>query len=145
MPQFNPDKITRLISEMRKAIERLMALRNIEKDIFLNDLDKLGSAKYCFVVAIESAIDIGNHIISQNGYRAPEDYADTFQVLCEHGVVDKEFVVSLKNMAKFRNRLIHLYWEVDDEQVYDILQTRLDDFKTFLNKISVFLNFKDLK
>lgn len=145
MPQFNPDKITRLISEMRKAIERLKALRNVEKDIFLNDLDKLGSAKYYFVVAIESAIDMGNHIISQNGYRAPEDYADTFQVLCEHGVVDKEFVVSLKNMAKFRNRLIHLYWEVDDEQVYDILQTRLDDFKTFLNNISVFLNFKDLK
>ncbi|OGW43012.1 MAG: antitoxin [Nitrospirae bacterium RBG_16_43_11] len=145
MPQYNPDKLTKLISEMRKAIVRLKALRSVEKDIFLKDLDKLGSAKYYFVVAIESAIDIANHIISQNAYRAPEDYADTFQVLCERGAVDNEFVMSLKKMAKFRNRLIHLYWEVDDGQVYDILQTRVDDFNTFLKSISIFLNFKDLK
>lgn len=76
---------------------------------------------------------------------APEDYADTFQVLCEHGAIDKEFIVYLKNMAKFRNRLIHLYWEVDDQQVYDILQTRIDDFKTFLNSISIFLNFESIQ
>jgi len=42
-------------------------------DQALNDPDKIGSAKYHFIVAIESAIDMCNHVISRNGYRVPED------------------------------------------------------------------------
>lgn len=144
MPLFNPDKITRLVSEMRKAISRLKFLGTLDKKSFLDDPDKVGSAKYHFVVAIESAIDICNHIISQNGYRAPEDYADAFQVLGEQGVFDNGFLRFLKDMARFRNRLTHLYWEVDDDQVYEILQSGLIDFKTFLNKIAAFLKLETL-
>lgn len=139
MPLFNPDKIGRLVSEMRKAICRLKSLKVIDRNSFLNDPDKISSAKYNFIVAIESAIDICNHIISQNGYRAPDDYADTFQVLGEQNAFGKNFVKDLKEMAKFRNRLVHLYWEVDEEQVYELLQTRLNDFKIFLDNIAKFL------
>lgn len=55
MPLFNPDKIAKMISEMRKAVNRLQSLKTLEKDTFLNDPDKISSAKYNFVVAIESA------------------------------------------------------------------------------------------
>lgn len=144
MPLFNLDKIAKLVSEMRKALNRLRFLSDLNRELFLNDPDKIGSTKYNFIIAIESAIDICNHIISQNGYRAPEDYADTFQVLGEQGVFDKDFVKVLKDMAKFRNRLIHLYWEVNDEHVHDVLQTRLNDFKAFLDKIAVFLRLDSL-
>jgi uncharacterized protein YutE (UPF0331/DUF86 family) len=144
MPLFNPDKITRLVSEMRKAINRLKSLATLDKKSFLDDPDKIGSAKYHFVVAIESSIDICNHIISQNGYRAPEDYADTFEVLGEEGVFETEFLKVLKDMARFRNRLTHLYWEVDDDQVYEILQSRLINFKTFLDRIGAFLRLEKL-
>lgn len=144
MPQYNPDKIAKLVSEMRKAIYRLKSLKAIDKETFLNDPDKIGSAKYHFIVAIESAIDICNHVISQNGYRAPEDYGDTFWILGEQGAFDKDFISDLREMAKFRNRLIHLYWEVDDEQLHDILQMRLDDFKRFLDDIALFLRLEKL-
>jgi len=139
VPLFNPDKIAKLISEMRKALARLQHLKALNKEAFLNDPDKIASSKYNFVVSIESAIDICNHVISQNSYRIPDDYADTFQVLGEQGAFEKDFISVLKEMAKFRNRLIHLYMEIDDEQVYKILQSRLNDFKTFLDGIAVFL------
>lgn len=144
MPLFNPDKIATLVSELRRAVGRLESLRDIGSEVFLSDPDKIGSAKYNFVVAIEVAIDICNHIISQNGFRAPEDYADTFQVLSEQGAFDKEFSKSLKDMARFRNRLVHLYWEVDDENIYEILLTRLSDFKRYLDNMAVFLHLENL-
>jgi uncharacterized protein YutE (UPF0331/DUF86 family) len=84
-----------------------------------------------------------SHIISRNGYRAPEDYGDTFAVMEEVGAVDSGFSSELIKMAKFRNRLVHIYWEVNDEQLYEILQTRLNDFKLFLNAIAVFLDLRD--
>jgi uncharacterized protein YutE (UPF0331/DUF86 family) len=85
-----------------------------------------------------------NHVIARNGFRAPEDYGDTFRVMSEEGALKPEFSDELVNMAKFRNRLVHLYWEVEDRLVYEILKTRLDDFKKLLDALSDFLNFKDL-
>ncbi len=144
MPRFNPDKIAKMVSEMRKALARLQYHKTLDKETFFIDPDKISSAKYNFVIAIESAIDICNHVISQNGYRIPDDYADTFQILGEHGVFETDFINDLKEMAKFRNRLIHIYMEVDNEQVYNILLTRLDDFNTFLDRIAIFLKLSEL-
>jgi uncharacterized protein YutE (UPF0331/DUF86 family) len=145
MPRFDQDRLVKLVSQMRKAEAQLERLRRISRGLFLSDLDKVGSAKYHFIVAIEAAIDISNHIISQNGLRAPEDYADTFSVLEEHGVLENDFAESLKEMARFRNRLVHIYWEVDEEQLYEILQSRLGDFKKFLDQVAKFLRWPDLK
>ena len=144
MPRFNIDKIDRLVSEVRKAVNYLTSMRAVDQKAFLHNPDKIGSTKYHFIVAIESAIDVCNHIISQNGYRSPEDYADTFRVLHEQGALDGEFTERLREMAKFRNRLTHLYWEVDDKQVYEILQSRLGDFKKFLDNIAVFLELEKI-
>ena len=125
MPQFDQDKITKLVSELRTSVKRLRHLSEVPQKDFVADPDKIGSAKYHFIVAIESCIDMSNHVIARNGFRVPEDYGDTFKVMAEAGVLVKEFAQELRNMAKFRNRLVHLYWEVDDKQVHEILKTRL--------------------
>jgi len=60
----------------------------------------IARVKCPFVVAIESALDICNHLISKNGYRAPEDYADSLAVLKEVGALSKEAVEVFKEMAR---------------------------------------------
>lgn len=142
MPLFDQEKMITLVSELRKSVARLRALRKLSEAQFLKDPDKIGSAKYHFIVGIEAAIDMCNHLISRNGYRVPENYGDTFKVMEEVGALDTDFSDDLKNMAKFRNRLVHLYWEVDDRQVHEILQSRLDDFKKFLDSIARFLEWE---
>ena len=145
MPLYDQEKMVKLVSQLRNSVTRLRDISRLPPDAFLKDPDKIGSSKYHFIVAVESAIDMCNHIVSQNGYRVPEDYGDTFRVMGEVGALDRDFSDELTNMAKFRNRLVHLYWEVDDPQVYEILQTRLDDFKIFLNAIAKFLEFQNLQ
>jgi len=144
MPRFNPERVRKMVSSMRVAVRQLSDLSVLEENVFLNDSHKIASAKYNFIIAIKAAIDMGNHIISQDGFRAPEDYADIFTVLGEYEVVDKQFVNELRNMARFRNRLVHIYWEVDDKQVYKIMQSNPGDFKTFLNCISSFLGLDNI-
>ena len=41
-------------------------------------------------------------------------------------------------MAKFRNRLVHLYWELDSESVCSIVQDHLNDVKEFEKKVVSF-------
>jgi len=144
MPQYDQEKMVKLVSELRKGVSRLRELAELSRDSFLKDPDKIGSAKYHFIVAIESSIDMCNHIIARNGYRVPEDYGDTFKVMAEVGALDAKFAEELVKMAKFRNRLVHLYWEVDDQQLYGMIQERLGDFKDFLDSISSFLAWENL-
>lgn len=143
MPLFDQETMVKLVSELRKNVARLKDLAKLPPEKFVNDPDKIGSSKYHFIVAIEACIDMCNHVIARNGYRAPEDYGDTFRVMGEVGALPGDFSEELVNMAKFRNRLVHLYAEVDDHQLYEILQTRLDDFKKFLDSISSFLGWQN--
>jgi uncharacterized protein YutE (UPF0331/DUF86 family) len=144
MPLFDKEKMVTLASELRKSVQRLSAIGESGEEEFKGDPDKIGSAKYHLIVAIEICIDICTHLISRNGYRVPEDYGDTFIVMSEVGALNLEFSEDLKKMAKFRNRLVHLYWQVEDKQVYNILQDRLSDFKRFLDSIASFLGWQDL-
>ena len=139
MLKFNQDKVRKLTSEILAAVERLEDLKKLSKEDFLSDPHKIGSAKYNFIVAIEGMIDLCNHIIAKNGYRTPEDYADTFRVLAEKGAFDEEYTNILIQMARFRNRLVHIYWEVSDNEIYRIIQTRLQDIQDFLRKFGKFL------
>ena len=143
MPLFDQETMVKLVSELRKNVARLRSLAELPQEDFLSDPDKIGSSKYHFIVAIETCIDMCNHLIARNGYRAPEDYGDTFSVMGEVGALPTDFSEELKNMAKFRNRLVHLYMEVDNQQLHEILHTRLDDFKRFLDSISSFLGWQN--
>jgi uncharacterized protein YutE (UPF0331/DUF86 family) len=139
MPNFDQNVLIRITGELRKSLQRLSTLSQVEENRFVSDADKVASAKYHFIVAIEACIDLCNHVISRNSLRVPEDYGDTFRVMAEAGAVSPEFAEELVTMGKFRNRLVHLYWEVDDRQVHKLLCSRLPDFKRFLNAMANYL------
>lgn len=46
-------------------------------------------------------------------------------------------------MAKFRNRLVHLYWDLDLETTYRILNENIDDLKKFREIVVDYLNKRD--
>ena len=136
----DPEKIEGITRNLRRYCEHLGQLATLGETEFLADPIKIGAAKYYLQVAIECCIDIANHIISTERLRAPQDYRDTFKVLNEAGIVPDDFTQTLQDMAGFRNRLVHLYWEVDDHRVYRSLAHELEDFDTFVGYILAFLS-----
>ena len=54
----------------------------------------------------------------------------------EYKMVYKEFAeTKLVSMAKYRNRLVHFYAEIEPQELHGILQNDLDDFEAFLSSI----------
>lgn len=131
----DPDRVTRLVSEIRDAVTVLRDLGELPQDTFLGDDHKVGNAKYKLIVAIEGCLDLANHVISRNELRMPEGYADTFAVLAENDVLEAAFADRLGEMARFRNRLVHIYWDVDDARVHRYLEHELGDLDRFLDAI----------
>lgn len=131
----DPDVVARLASEIREAASVLDELAAVDREEFLADHHRVASAKYHLLVVIEGCLDLANHVISANGYRMPEDYADTFEVLADEDVLDPGFAEELARMAQFRNRLVHVYWDVDDELVHDYIRERREDVRRFLEDL----------
>jgi uncharacterized protein YutE (UPF0331/DUF86 family) len=129
-------KLDSILTNLKVYVEVLRRLAALPREQFLADADKIGSAKYHFVVAIECCIDIANHIIASEKLRIPRNTADGFAVLVERGICPVELEEPLKAMAKFRNRLVHLYWDVDDQLLAGYLCDRLGDFERFATAIS---------
>ena len=139
MVSYDDEKVTALSSELVQACGRLKDLGRMGKEVVVRDPHLIASAKYHLIVGIEAAIDLANHLIAKNRWRAPEDYADTFRIMEEQGLVDAEFSVRLQRMARFRNRLIHIYWDINDETIYSLLQEDVCDIEEFLAEYLRFL------
>lgn len=136
---FDEERVSKLSSEIFRALEGLRDLSSLSKEKFLKERHLVASAKYYLIVSIEAAIDLSNHLISRNNLRIPESYADTFKVMAEVGVISKDLTRKLMEMAKFRNRLVHIYWEVDDEVIYDIIKEDIGDIEEFMDAFREFL------
>jgi uncharacterized protein YutE (UPF0331/DUF86 family) len=135
-----PDKIEGILENLRGYVRKLNHLASLARKDFLSDFTKIESAKHLFQVSVECCIDVSNHIIASERFRAPKTYAEAFEILAEQGILAKEFLATLRQMVQFRNRLVHLYWEVDVEVIYDILQRNLEDFETFTKQILKYLS-----
>lgn len=58
--------------------------------------------------------------------------------MAEAGALPAEFAEEPAAMAKFRNRRVHLCWEVDDRQVHAVRRSRLGDLSRFVERTAKF-------
>ncbi len=132
---LNESLIRSRFEDIQKSLERLEEFRALPKEAFLADPDRLDLACYRLIVAIEAAVQICFHVGAQQLHRVPEEYAGCFAMLGEAGIIPADLSERLQQMARFRNVLVHRYWDVDYGRVYDILQSRLDDLRGFVQAI----------
>ena len=94
---------------------------------------------------IELCADIAGHVVSDDGLRTPANYADTFRVLGEEGILSSEQTAIMEKMAKFRNIVVHQYEAVDAEIVVLVLRKHLGDFASFAESITNHLSTPQVK
>lgn len=126
--------LEKVILKFQQLDEYLSILRKISKtpkETFLKDKILIGSAKYYLQVSIECCLNVANHIIASEKLRAPRDYSDSFMVIQEEKLISSGLGNRLRQMAKFRNRLIHLYGEIENAYVYEYIKEDLKDIEKF--------------
>jgi len=125
------EKVIYKFQQLDEYLGLLKLISRTPEKNFLKDKILIGSAKYYLHVSIECCLDVANHIIASEKFRAPKDYADSFMVIQEQGIIFSELGDRLRQMAKFRNRLVHLYGEIDNIYVYKYLQEDIKDTEEF--------------
>lgn len=74
----NFQKIEKQIQMLDKCLDFLKQLSRLNLVEFTGDPRNHGSAERFLQLAIETTLNIGNHIISTHNFEAPQDYSDIF-------------------------------------------------------------------
>ena len=133
------DVIRGRCGEIEQALDRLARIRAAGRDSFLADADAKDIACYRLLLAIEAALALCYHVSARRLKQAPDDYAGCFAGLARGGIIANELSSRLQQMARFRNLLVHVYWEVDYGRVFDVLETDLEDLRSFSQTIAALL------
>jgi len=110
-----------------------------EDELLNNDLLK-SAIERNLQLAIESALDIGEVIISSENLEKPEDYRDIIITLGDEEIISEEFTRRFSEAEKLRNILVHMYTEVDPGLISQILENNLDDFDEYARYITRYLD-----
>lgn len=117
--------ITARLERLREYVKTLRAIQKYDPERFKNDIFIHATAERYLQLSIECILDIGNHIISDRGFRKPDTYAEVLEILVEKKVIPKKLFQELQGMAAFRNILVHDYLQIDLDKVYTILHEKL--------------------
>ncbi len=128
------DRIHQRWELLASYLHELRRLRDLPVADYLQH--EVYAGRYLVQVAAQTCIDLANHLIASEGWRTPRDFGDSFTVLHEQGVIDDALAGRLRGLAELRNRLVHVYDEIDDARVHDALATGLPDLDAFATALA---------
>jgi uncharacterized protein YutE (UPF0331/DUF86 family) len=120
------------IKEMIKALQDL-PIQNRQK--FLSNKHTIAAAESYLRRSLEALFDIGRHILARRFGAPVTEYKEIAQSLLERKILQKKEADTLRQMAGYRNRMVHFYHEISPEELQEICAHHLDDIKTLLNKL----------
>jgi len=126
-------------SRIRGFVRDLRDMGDVSESAFLANRERQYAVLHALQLAIEGTVDIATHICAADDLGIPSSYAEAFDLLEKAGVLDAALAEDLRRMARFRNRVVHLYAHIDLSAVYRILRERLDDFDRYLSAIETYL------
>lgn len=133
----DPDRVRRLLGMLASYRDHLVGLRELPRERYV--AEEAYAGRYLVQAAAQTCIDVANHVIASEGWRVPADYRDAFSVLEEHAVLEGEQARRLRALAGLRNRLVHLYEQVDDALVHEALAEGIDDLDAFARSVAALL------
>jgi uncharacterized protein YutE (UPF0331/DUF86 family) len=121
--------IRKRINKLDEYLSILRVLQEYSYDEFVKSPERYGSVERFLHLAIESILDLGNHIIADDRLGIVNWYSDIPKILEQNGVIDAEIREKWIKMIGFRNVLVHQYLDVDRSIVYDVLVNYLEDIE----------------
>lgn len=136
---LDAERIAGFVGDIRQSRARLVRIAEMSVEDFLADPDSQDIARSRLLTAIQAALGICYHVCAKELSCVPVEYAACFRRLGEAGIINRDLTARLVEMARFRNRLVHLYWDTDYRLVHRIIRADLDDLGAFVSAVEALL------
>lgn len=141
---MSPGSISRVVVADKVALVRRMldGIRSLPLDdlsAFTRDPRMVAAADSYLRRALEALLDLARHLLAKGFGRAPAEYAEVARQLGEVNVVDATLAARLGLMARYRNRMVHVYDEITDQELFNIVTTELGDIEAVVSAVTRWL------
>ena len=127
------------LEKLKNYIELLKYIGKQKKDEYVRNPLIHGNGERYLHLAAECVIDIGNHIVSDQGFGTPGPYREIFQILADNAIFEPKLAAKMQDFASMRNILVHDYLQVDHGRTYDAIKSELIWLEKFIEAIETFL------
>ncbi len=132
------------VAMIREDVVRLKKMTGMSLAEFKRDPDNYAVAEHHLRRASESVLDIGRHIIAKSGFTKATDYTQIIDILGENGVIPHEFAKEFRKIGGFRNRIVHMYWKVTTDELYEVIKNDTDKLTQYTKYIVKHLDKKSV-
>ncbi|RLF64314.1 MAG: hypothetical protein DRN33_02470 [Thermoplasmata archaeon] len=109
-------RLASIISRIERHKEKAMEL--VEKDI--SDYLVFNSlAMECFQ-AVNSAIELGEFLVSENNLGLPSTYREIFELLYKNKMISRETLNDMKRLVFLRNLIAHEYYTIKEGELREM-------------------------
>jgi uncharacterized protein YutE (UPF0331/DUF86 family) len=129
----DPDLVAKKLAFIETCVRELRELAQPER--IEQDLREERFVAHTLQVAIQAALDVASHIVSDERLGEPATNRQLFELLAINGWVPPTLTQYLARMVGFRNILVHGYEEVDKAIVRDVVENRLNDLLAYVHAI----------
>ena len=129
---IDKEKIKQRFSEINEAISGAKDLAKLSDKEFWSRKENIAAVKYYLLQAIEAVGGVCVHIAAKKFNKGVSAFGECFEIMEKEGVLEKSLADKLRKMAKFRNKLIHRYWEIEDKNILEYTRKDVGDFEDFI-------------
>jgi uncharacterized protein YutE (UPF0331/DUF86 family) len=127
------DLVAKRLAFLETCVADLQRLARPE--LLRTDIREERFVAHTLQLAIQAALDVASHIVSDDHLGEPETNRDLFETLAEAGWFSPEFAETLGQMAGFRNVLVHGYTAVNLDVLEEVSTDRLEDLLRFSREV----------
>lgn len=129
----DPDLVGKKLGRIETLVREIRTLGHPQR--LREDVREQRFTEHTLQLAIQSALDVASHIVSDERLGEPQTNRELFDLLSANGWIDAELARPLRDMAGFRDVLVHGYDDVDLAIVEEIVRHHLDDLLAFVRAI----------
>jgi len=129
--KLNASSIRQRLLKLEQYIGELEKQHQVPFETFRNDTTRQLAVERAFQAAIESCTDIASHIVSTYQLGHPQESRDVYRFLMQAGYLDAATCETMTDMVSLRNRIVHLYWDIDTARLYDYLGQDVEPLRAF--------------
>ncbi len=137
--RLNLNKINENLNLIVVLLQKLRGFSHLSLKEFLSDERNPAAVESFLRRCLEAIFDIGRHILAKTYSFKSLEYKEVAIELGNKGIVSKKYSQTLLKMAGYRNRMVHFYKEITDEELYNLIKKDLDDIERFLVEIQHFI------
>ncbi len=122
--------IAKKLAFIETCVHELRTIARLE--LIDHDVREERFVEHTLQLAIQAALDVASHIVSDQRLGEPTTNQDLFQLLARNRWIEPEQIATLRAMTGFRNVLVHGYADVDRAIVRDVVEHHLGDLLQFV-------------